>query len=155
MATRLKCKYVRVTQLVAYAFTCVFRKYGENSRNMSSLNPRVSHGFALVPEADEYMLANCSVPTVLLSHPRIQDLPTDSDSLARCDIVVADGSIKEVYAPGKVDLQCPVVDVEGGCVFPTFVDLHTHIGASMRVLYVVAALSFSLTSRLQHYTGMQ
>lgn len=115
---------------------------------MSNLNPQVNYGFALVPEADQYILANCSVPTVLLSHPRIQDLPTDNDSLARCDIVVANGSITEVYAPGKVDQQCPVVDVEGGCVFPTFVDLHTHIGASMRVLYVMSSLRLSQTSQL-------
>lgn len=115
---------------------------------MSNLNPRVSYGFALLPETDQYILANCSVPAVLLSHPRLQDLPTDSDSLARCDIVVSDGKISEVCAPGKVDPQCPVVDLEGGCVFPTFVDLHTHIGTFLSMLHVMRAKNKSQTLQL-------
>eukprot|EP00892_Ulva_mutabilis_P005215 jgi/Ulvmu1/3065/UM015_0105.1 len=42
-------------------------------------------------------------------------------------MLVSDGCIKDICVPNKLTRECPVVDLEGGCVFPTFVDLHTHI----------------------------
>lgn len=125
--------------MLNYVTQSVFAEHGASPCTMSNLNPHVNYGFALVPDADQYILANCSVPTVLLSHPRIHDLVTDSDSLARCDIVISDGTITDICVPGKVDLHVPVVDLEGGCVFPTFVDLHTHIGAFTLMLKVESA----------------
>lgn len=134
----IPCPHHNVAVIVRNAFARNLVDHGGCPSDMSSLTPRVNYGFALIPEADEYILANCSVPTVLLAGPRLQDLAIDHDSLARCDIVISDGRVKDICVPKKKTFQCPVVDVEGGCVFPTFVDLHTHIGAHGRDLFRIA-----------------
>ena len=50
--------------------------------------------------------------------------------LVLCNIHVEHGRVAHIKAPDADTLVgCQAVDLEGGCVTSTFVDLHTHIGA--------------------------
>jgi cytosine/adenosine deaminase-related metal-dependent hydrolase len=94
----------------------------------SSIVPRRVFGFCEIPDASEYVLCNASVPAVCLPDSTA-GFDRDSDDLVRCNIHVADGRI------AKISNACPstgatAVDLQGGCVFPAFADLHTHIDKS-------------------------
>lgn len=88
--------------------------------------PRVLKGFAEVPADNTYVLLNCSVPSACLHNVDLSTLVVDHDGLVSCDIRVKDGLIVDVCSSRQ--WACSSVDLEGGCVWPTFVDLHTHIG---------------------------
>jgi cytosine deaminase len=79
-------------------------------------------GFARLPDLARYRLADASLPAAL-----VQDLslPSDRDGLVRADIVIADGIIEAVTPPGATALD--KVALDGGMVFPCFVDSHTHL----------------------------
>ncbi|WP_439332710.1 hypothetical protein, partial [Serratia marcescens] len=47
------------------------------------------------------------------------------DGLVSADIVIADGRIEAVTAPGATDVI--PVDLDRSMVFPCFVDSHTHL----------------------------
>lgn len=84
----------------------------------------MSKGFAVLPaDAPRYVLANATVPGVFLD-----DLPQppDSDGLVSADIVVSEGVVERV-APAGSETAFPGIDLDGGMVWPTFVDMHTHI----------------------------
>jgi cytosine deaminase len=80
-------------------------------------------GFATVPEARQFALSNATLPAVLTD-----GLPgePDSDGLAAADIVVADGKIERL-SPAGTEVGLPSFDLSRGMVWPTFVDMHTHI----------------------------
>lgn len=77
-----------------------------------------------------YTIRNATVPACLMVGVGDLGLQWDHDSLVGVDIGIENGKIVELKAcernskrvSGKQD-----VDVEGGMVFPTFVDIHTHI----------------------------
>lgn len=79
-------------------------------------------GFAALPAKTRYRLARATLPVSLVAGA---DLDGDRDGLARADIVIADGRIEAVTAPGATTLEA--VDLDGGMVFPCFVDSHTHL----------------------------
>lgn len=91
--------------------------------------PRVLQGFADVPAEAEYALLNCSVPSGCLHNVDLSTLTVDHDDLVRCDIRVKEGRVVDVASCRQ--WACSTIDLEGGCVWPTFVDLHTHIGAPL------------------------
>ncbi len=80
-------------------------------------------GFAELPEARRFVIANATVPGVLL-----EDMPgePDADGLVAADIVVGDGLVERVAPPGS-ETDFPQIDLGRGMVWPTFVDMHTHI----------------------------
>ncbi len=80
-------------------------------------------GFAPVPEANRFVLANATLPAALVEAP---GLVVTGDSLARADIIVSDGIIESVTAPGA-SVATPRVDLDGGMAWPCFVDMHTHL----------------------------
>ena len=84
--------------------------------------------FVHLPDSDSYVLADCSVPLACTRGAEDREDGVNADDLLHCDIHVQNGRIKAITPPGHVADQ-PVVRLEGACVFPTFVDLHTHIGA--------------------------
>jgi hypothetical protein len=87
--------------------------------------PREVFDFADIPDCNSYVLANCSVPLACM---RDAPFEKDSDDLVRCNIHIS-GDVIHRITDALPCLGLDVVDLEGGCVFPTFVDLHTHIGA--------------------------
>jgi cytosine/creatinine deaminase len=91
--------------------------------------PRFPGGFLSLPEDATYVLVNCSVPGACLNSSTEHDSAENPDKLVRCDILVSNGVIREIGSLSGSDTH-PTVDLEGGLCFPTFVDLHTHIGTS-------------------------
>jgi cytosine deaminase len=82
----------------------------------------VTTGFAAVPKADRYVLANATVPAILAdAAPGIPD----DDGLILTDIVVAAGKVERIAPPGVIGL--PRLDLDRGMVWPCFVDMHTHL----------------------------
>jgi len=86
-------------------------------------------GFAKVPRAPRYVLANATVPAVLLDKPPgkpgVLGKP-DGDGLVTVDITVKDGTIERIDKPGR-RTTTPKLDLDRGMVWPCFVDMHTHL----------------------------
>jgi cytosine/creatinine deaminase len=74
-----------------------------------------------LPSDQRYVLANALVPACLIEGAT---LAPDEDGFARVAIGIADGRITGVDEPAD---QRPRLDLEGRVVFPTFVELHTHL----------------------------
>lgn len=88
-------------------------------------------GFAAIPDTGRYTLLDANVPACLLDGG-----PVGEGELARVDITVEDGRIAAIAAAREggpsVDQDVdqgadPGVDLDGGQVWPCFVDLHTHL----------------------------
>src|ERR1700688_3732525 len=80
-------------------------------------------GFAKVPRAPRYVLANATVPAVLLDKGPGRP---DGDGLVTVDITVKDGTIERIDKPGR-RTTAPALDLDRGMVWPCFVDMHTHL----------------------------
>lgn len=80
-------------------------------------------GFAALPRSPRYALTNVAIPGVFLD-----ELPAspDDEGLVAADIVVNDGKV-EAVAPAGSQTDFPHFDLDRGMVWPTFVDMHTHI----------------------------
>jgi cytosine deaminase len=80
-------------------------------------------GFAKIPRAARYVLANATVPAVLLD-----EMPgkMDGDGLVSVDITVSGGTIERIDAAGR-RTTAPKLDLDGSMVWPCFVDMHTHL----------------------------
>ena len=81
-------------------------------------------GFAPVPSAGRYRIANATLPAVLVD----AQLPAAGDGLIRADIEIDGATIAAIRAPGETaETGLPVLDMDGGMAWPGFVDMHTHI----------------------------
>lgn len=80
-------------------------------------------GFATVPDLPRYVLANATVPGVLLADPWSEP---DTEGLCRVDIVVDEGRIETIAPAGSVT-GVARLDLDAGMVWPAFVDMHTHL----------------------------
>lgn len=78
-------------------------------------------GFAAIPDARRFILGNARLPAALVA-----DVPPIDGDLLPADIIVADGRIEEIAAPGAA-ADAPSADLDGGMVWPCFADIHTHI----------------------------
>jgi cytosine deaminase len=83
----------------------------------------VAKGFASVPRAPRYVLANATLPSVLVDG---FSAAPDGDGLIRADITVKDGQIERIAPPGR-RTALPKLDMDRGMVWPCFVDMHTHL----------------------------
>ena len=97
---------------------------------MSQVIPSVLHGFIELPSANEYILTNVNIPCSCVYGVDLDKFAVDHDDLALCDIRICDGKIAAIVPPQLVH-PYTFVDLEGSCAWPTFVDLHTHIGMSV------------------------
>ena len=86
----------------------------------------MAKGFAAIPRAARYVLVNATLPAVLMDEPPGK---ADADGLMRADVTVRDGTIERIDAPGR-RTTLPKLDLDGGMVWPCFVDMHTHIDKS-------------------------
>ncbi|HET7715754.1 MAG TPA: cytosine deaminase [Bauldia sp.] len=80
-------------------------------------------GFAAVPDAPRYVIANATIPGVLLEDSPVEP---DAEGLCALDLVVAGGRVERLTAADSV-ADAPRLDLGGGMVWPAFVDMHTHI----------------------------
>lgn len=78
----------------------------------------------------KYTIQNATVPACLIVDATELELTQDRDSLVRVDLEVENGKIVNIKASQPQDeqvIQKNAIDVQCGMVFPTFVDMHTHI----------------------------
>jgi cytosine deaminase len=83
----------------------------------------MAKGFASIPRASRYVIANATLPAVLVTGFKAK---ADKDGLVRADITVKDGKVERIDAPGR-RTTLPNVAMDGGMVWPAFVDMHTHL----------------------------
>src|SRR6266404_4412245 len=83
-------------------------------------------GFMSVPASAGYWLQRGRVPVALLAEP-IRGLAADDDGLAWADIEVAGFTIARIAPVGTAPADARAVRLDGGQVWPCFVDLHTHL----------------------------
>ncbi len=83
----------------------------------------MARGFAKVPRDKRFVLANATLPAVLVDGFAGT---ADGDGLVGADITVRDGKIDRIDRPGR-RTTLPKVDLDRGMVWPCFVDMHTHI----------------------------
>ena len=86
----------------------------------------MARGFAAIPNEKSYRLLAARAPLSLLT---MGGLTADQDGLALVDITIDNGRIASVVPTGtySLDAGAPAVDLDGGIVFPRFVDIHTHL----------------------------
>jgi len=91
---------------------------------------------AMIPNSKHYWLRNAHVPQALVvrsKQGRSKDWATVADGATRdgllqVDIEIANGAIASIATAGMLTTYShPSLDLQGGMVFPCFVDLHTHL----------------------------
>jgi cytosine/creatinine deaminase len=83
----------------------------------------MAKGFASVPRDKRYVLANATLPAVLVDGFKAK---ADADGLITADITIKDGTIERIDPPGR-RTTLPKIDLDRGMVWPCFVDMHTHL----------------------------
>ena len=86
-----------------------------------------------LPQTTHYVLQDANVPLACIEGPEVGSFEPDEDQVVNVDIVVKSGIITAINprrivngkSPGAVSAP---VNLRGAMVWPTFVDLHTHIG---------------------------
>ena len=83
----------------------------------------MARGFARIPKEARYVLANATLLAVL-----VDGFPAsaDEDGLIAADITIRSGVIERIDPPGR-RTTLPRFDLDGGMIWPCFVDIHTHI----------------------------
>jgi len=86
----------------------------------------MSAGFVRLPSVERYWLRGGRVPVAVLAEP-VPGLTLDADGLALVDIEVTGAQIGRIERAEMTRDDRPEVRLEGGQVWPCFVDLHTHL----------------------------
>ncbi|MFO0407717.1 MAG: cytosine deaminase [Labrys sp. (in: a-proteobacteria)] len=82
-------------------------------------------GFARPPRGASFAIVGARVPAALVAGPT---LAADRDGLAEIALRIEGGRIAEIGAPDMIDVEAlDAIDLDGGMLFPAFVDLHTHL----------------------------
>ena len=85
-----------------------------------------------LPDCSSYTLLNATVPVNLLRFYASNRPSPCVDGLVLVNITIAKGVVVALCdsseAVSSITLRGVVVDLAGGMILPTFVDLHTHIG---------------------------
>jgi len=83
-------------------------------------------GFVALPASEHYWLRGGRAPAALLAEP-VPGLAVDDEGLALVDIEVAGPTIARIARAGTAAVGEEAVWLDGGQVWPCFVDLHTHL----------------------------
>ena len=83
----------------------------------------MAKGFAKVPREARYVLANATLPAVLVDGFAAS---ADEDGLIGADITIRNGTVERIDPPGR-RTRLPKLDLDRGMVWPCFVDMHTHL----------------------------
>jgi cytosine deaminase len=82
-------------------------------------------GFAAPPYGPRYVLRNATLPAALVAGVTLP--PRRDPGCVAADVLVEDGSIAALALPGALPQDVPALDLDGGMVWPGFVDAHTHL----------------------------
>jgi cytosine deaminase len=86
------------------------------------------------PAARRYWLANARVPACLLADPDALAVTADDEGVVRVDLLVENGTLARIAPPGGAHEGGSVlVDLGGRQVWPTLIDIHTHLDKSHTV----------------------
>lgn len=80
-----------------------------------------------IPESPVYIIRDASVPTVLLGDPAPHGASADVEKNLRLDLRIANGRIESLAAAGQLTAEGPELDLKGRQLWPTLVDMHTHL----------------------------
>ncbi|MFY8099956.1 MAG: cytosine deaminase, partial [Allorhizobium sp.] len=83
----------------------------------------MSSPIANLPAAKRFVLANATLPQICVDGVEAPSC----EGLISADIVVADGKVEAILKPGSAPAGLPSTDLRHGMVWPTFVDMHTHL----------------------------
>ncbi len=83
----------------------------------------MSTAIATLPAAKRFVLANATLPEICVDGV---EAPA-CEGLISADIIVADGKVEAILKPGEAPAGLPSTDLRNGMVWPTFVDMHTHL----------------------------
>jgi cytosine deaminase len=78
------------------------------------------------PTTTRYWLANARVPACLLNGATSL-MPLDPEGVIQADLLIDDGKLARVAPPGKHDDTIAQIDLGGRQVWPTLIDIHTHL----------------------------
>lgn len=91
----------------------------------------------MLPSTSNYLLKNAGVPVSLSEtqsialNPNRASVRHTGEGLCLVDVEIAAGTIAEIIPAGTKPVSSsediPVVDLQGGLVWPCFVDMHTHL----------------------------
>ena len=80
------------------------------------------------PTTRRYWLANARVPAGLLADGIALPTPVDAEGVVQADLLIEDGKLVRIERPAeKRDDGIACVDVGGRQIWPTLVDIHTHL----------------------------
>src|SRR6202163_993172 len=80
------------------------------------------------PTAPRYWLANARVPACLLGDGAALRARVDAEGVMKADLLVEHGKLARIVPPsGARDDGIPRVDIGGRQVWPTLIDIHTHL----------------------------
>ena len=89
--------------------------------------------FSIIPHTSHYWLKNAHVPICLIETD-FEILPQTREGLSLMDIEVDGGVISQIvyssFSPSSAPQQTgdiPTIDLQGGQLWPCFVDMHTHL----------------------------
>jgi cytosine deaminase len=80
------------------------------------------------PQTRRYWLLNASVPACLLNEIPATLLPADAEGVVKADLLIEDGKLAGVDRhAAKHDSISEHIDLGGRQVWPTLIDIHTHL----------------------------
>src|SRR5689334_17689274 len=81
------------------------------------------------PTASRYRIANARVPACLLDDATAKATTVDAEGVLGADLLVEHGKIARIGPSGTSDdlADVPTVDLGGRQVWPTLIDIHTHL----------------------------
>src|SRR5277367_2551759 len=80
------------------------------------------------PSTRRYWLANARVPECLLDDGNKFSMPADAEGVVNADLLIDDGKLARIAPPGgKRGDSIARFDVGGRQVWPTLIDIHTHL----------------------------
>jgi len=80
------------------------------------------------PATRRYWLANTRVPACLLGDGATVPMPIDSEGVVGADLLIDDGKLARIEPPGgERNDGIARVDIGGRQVWPTLIDIHTHL----------------------------
>ena len=91
----------------------------------------------MLPSTSNYLLKNAGVPVSLSEtqsiahHPNRASVRHVGEGVCLVDVEIAAGTIAQIIPAGTKPVSSfgdiPVVDLQGGLIWPCFVDMHTHL----------------------------
>jgi cytosine/creatinine deaminase len=80
------------------------------------------------PMTRHYWLANARVPACMLTDGNAPPMPVDSEGVVNADLLIGDGRLVRIERPNPTHQDgIERVDLGGRQVWPTLIDIHTHL----------------------------